>query len=61
MLCANPDFLSPAKPGMKETFQPGHVARFFQERSIRVKTVKDEWNLHKSLLLHIIIITYYLH
>lgn len=31
MLCANPDFRSPAKPGAKETFQPGHVARLYEE------------------------------
>eukprot|EP00434_Breviolum_minutum_P023339 symbB.v1.2.020589.t1/scaffold1691.1/size105682/6 len=31
MICANPDFRSPAKPGAKETFQPGHVARFYEE------------------------------
>jgi len=29
-ICANPDFRSPAKPGAKETFQPGHVARFYE-------------------------------
>lgn len=31
LICANPDFISPAKPGSKETFQPGHVARFYEE------------------------------
>eukprot|EP00933_Yihiella_yeosuensis_P080971 TRINITY_DN9449_c0_g1_i2.p1 TRINITY_DN9449_c0_g1~~TRINITY_DN9449_c0_g1_i2.p1 ORF type:complete len:307 (-),score=62.31 TRINITY_DN9449_c0_g1_i2:685-1605(-) len=31
MICANPDFISPAKPGGKETHQPGHLARFYEE------------------------------
>jgi len=36
MICANPDFISPPKPGAAETFQPGHLARHFETLGGRV-------------------------
>ena len=30
MLCANPDFVSPPKPGKATTYQPGHLAAHYE-------------------------------
>lgn len=36
MICANPDFVSPPKPGKAMTYQPGHIAARYEELGGRV-------------------------
>ena len=36
MICANPDFVSPPKPGKATTFQPGHLAQHYESLGGRV-------------------------
>ena len=36
MVCANPDFVSPPKPGKGTTYQPGHLAEEYERRGGKV-------------------------
>ena len=36
MVCANPDFVSPPKPGKDTTYQPGHLAQEYERRGGKV-------------------------
>ena len=36
LLCANPDFVSPPKPGKATTYQPGHLAAHYERQGGRV-------------------------